>query len=93
MSVRIGINPLTWTNDDMPWLGAEVSLETCLEQARDAGYAGIELGNKFPRSAEKLGPILSSHHLDLVSGWHSTHLLTRSAAEEIESIKAHIDLL
>ncbi len=93
MSVRIGINPLTWTNDDMPWLGAEVSLETCLEQARDAGYAGIELGNKFPRSAEKLGPILSDHHLNLVSGWHNIRLLTRSAAEEIESIKAHIDLL
>ena len=77
----------------MPWLGAEVSLDTCLGQARDAGYAGIELGNKFPRSAEKLGPILSSHHLNLVSGWHSTHLLNRSAVKEIESIKAHIDLL
>lgn len=93
MSVRIGVNPLTWTNDDMPWVGAEVSLVTCLQQAHTAGYAGIELGNKFPRSAEVLGPILSSHHLELVSGWHSTRLLTRSVDEEIESIKPHIELL
>jgi inosose dehydratase len=52
MTVRIGINPLTWSNDDLPSLGAENSLETCLSEARAAGYAGVELGNKFPRDAE-----------------------------------------
>ena len=44
MAVRIGINPLTWTNDDMPELGGETPLETCLSEAKQAGYAGIELG-------------------------------------------------
>ena len=33
MKVRLGINPLTWTNDDMPELGAETPLETCLAEA------------------------------------------------------------
>ena len=28
MKVRLGINPLTWSNDDLPSLGAENSLET-----------------------------------------------------------------
>ena len=93
MSVQIGINPLTWTNDDMPWLGAEVPLEICLREARAAGYTGIELGNKFPRSAERLGPILRDADLKLVSGWHSVKLLERSVDEEIESIKPHLELL
>ena len=30
MSVRIGINPITWTNDDMPELGGDTPVDTCL---------------------------------------------------------------
>ena len=40
--VRIGINPLTWTNDDLPELGEANSLETCLKEATLAGYEGVE---------------------------------------------------
>lgn len=48
MSVQLGVNPLTWTNDDRtPSLGAETSLETCLSEGKEAGFAGFELGNKF----------------------------------------------
>ena len=53
-AVRLGINPLTWSNDDLPSLGAENSLETCLREARAAGYAGVELGHKFPREPAAL---------------------------------------
>jgi inosose dehydratase len=56
MKVRLGINPLTWTNDDLPTLGAETTLETCLRQAREAGFTGVELGNKFPRVARSCAP-------------------------------------
>jgi inosose dehydratase len=93
MTARIGINPLTWSNDDMPSLGADNSLETCLTQAREAGYAGVELGHKFPRDAATLGPILASHGLVLVSGWYSAHLLERDAAEEFTAMAAHLALL
>ena len=93
MNVRIGVNPLLWTNDDLPSLGAETPLETCLGDARDAGYAGIELGNKFPRRANVLGPILDAFGLQLVSGWHSSHLLRRSVTDEIEALRDHLDLL
>ena len=34
MTVSLGINPITWTNDDMPELGGDMPLETCL--SRDA---------------------------------------------------------
>lgn len=90
---QIGINPLTWTNDDLPSLGGDTPLETCLAEARLAGYAGIELGNKFPRDAAVLAPILARHDLRLVSGWYSARLRERDALREIAALAAHRDLL
>jgi inosose dehydratase len=91
--VRIGINPLTWTNDDLPGLGEENSLETCLSEARLAGYKGVELGRKFPRDPAVLGPILEQHALKLVSGWYSARLLERSVEDEIKAMRPHARLL
>ncbi|HJT60383.1 MAG TPA: myo-inosose-2 dehydratase [Burkholderiales bacterium] len=91
--VRIGINPLTWTNDDLPELGETNSLETCLQEAKQVGYQGVELGRKFPRDAAVLGPILKNHKLDLVSGWYSARLLERSVDDEVKAMQAHATLL
>ena len=91
--VRIGINPLTWTNDDLPELGEANSLETCLKEAKLAGYEGVELGRKFPRDAKVLGPILKPHGLNLVSGWYSARLLERSVDDEIKAMQSHAALL
>ncbi|MCC8374554.1 MULTISPECIES: myo-inosose-2 dehydratase [Photorhabdus] len=93
MAVQLGINPLTWTNDDLPTLGADTPMETCLTEGRQAGFTGFELGNKFPRQANVLGPILAAHNLVLVSGWYSGELLTRSVAEEIKAVQSHLTLL
>lgn len=93
MSVRIGINPLTWTIDDLPEVGRETSLETCLAEARAAGFEGVELGCKFPRTAPELKQALAPHGLALVSGWYSANLLERDAAEEFEAMRPHRELL
>lgn len=93
MNVRIGINPLTWSNDDLPSLGRDISLETCLREAAATGYAGVELGHKFPRQPRTLGPILAKHKLALVSGWYSLRLLERDAAAEFEAMQPHMELL
>lgn len=93
MSVRIGINPITWSNDDLPELGGATPLATCLAEAREAGYAGIELGNKFPRRAEALRKLLAANGLALVSGWYSGRLLERGVAAEIAAIEDHLALL
>jgi len=93
MSIRIGINPLTWTNDDLPALGDDISLETCLTEAAAAGYAGVELGRKFPREADALAKVLSRHDLALVSGWYSLRLLERDADAEFAAMQPHFELL
>jgi myo-inosose-2 dehydratase len=93
MSVRFGTSPIAWSNDDLPELGGATPLETCLAEARAAGYAGIELGNKFPREAGALRPLLERHGLALVSGWHSGRLLERSIEAELAAIEPHAALL
>ena len=93
MSVLLGINPITWTNDDMPELGGDIPLDVCLSEASTAGYAGIELGGKFPRTVSALRPILDRHGLDLVSGWYSARLCERNAEDEIAAVDDHLKLL
>lgn len=91
--IRIGANPIIWSNDDMPKIGGKTSLDTCLSEAKLAGFEGMELGTKFPRKAEKLGPILAAKGLSLVSGWYSTALLQRGVKAEMKAIRDHLDLL
>ena len=93
MRVKLGINPIGWSNDDLRELGGETPLETCLAETRLAGYDGIELGHKFPRDAKALRPILDASGLALVSGWYSTELLTRDADAEIAAMQPHLALL
>lgn len=93
MVVQLGINPITWTNDDMPELGGDIPLETCLAETREAGYSGTELGGKFPRGSAELGPTLERHHLKLVSGWFDGRIFERSVAEEFGAVEPHLALL
>ena len=71
MELKLGMSPISWSNDDLPQLGGETSLETCLRETRLAGYSGTELGGKFPRERESLRKVLAEFDLKLVSGWYS----------------------
>jgi inosose dehydratase len=93
MTVRIGTNPIGWSNDDLRSLGGATPLETCLAEAKEAGFEGMELGHKFPREPGALEAVLSRFGLDLVSGWHSAELLRRSPEEEMHAMRPHLDLL
>jgi myo-inosose-2 dehydratase len=93
MAIRIGANPIGWSNDDMPELGGATPLEQCLAEARSVGIEGMELGNKFPREPNALKAALAPYGLACVGGWHSIFLLDRDADEEIRHARAHMDLL
>ncbi len=91
--IRIGANPIGWSNDDLRELGGETPLETCLAEAKAAGFEGMELGHKFPREPRALKEVLGRFGLDLVSGWYSAELLRRSPEEEMRALRPHLDLL
>jgi inosose dehydratase len=93
MSARLGTNPIAWSNDDLRELGGATPLETCLREAREAGFEGIEMGHKFPREAAALRQALTPSGLALVSGWYSAELLRRDVATERAAIRPHLELL
>jgi inosose dehydratase/3D-(3,5/4)-trihydroxycyclohexane-1,2-dione acylhydrolase (decyclizing) len=93
MAIRIGANPIGWSNDDLAELGGHITLTQCLSDAQAAGYEGMELGHKFPRQPVTLKSVLVPHRLDLVSGWYSTLLLERDAESEYREAQGHIRLL
>ncbi|WP_119270434.1 myo-inosose-2 dehydratase [Taklimakanibacter deserti] len=93
MAIRIGANPIGWSNDDMQEIGGWIPLEQCLSEAKAAGFVGMELGNKFPREAAKLRPILDKYGHALIGGWHSIFLIERDAETEFAEAAHHRKLL
>jgi len=93
MTVRLGTNPIAWSNDDLPELGGDTPLETCLAEARAAGFTGIEKGNKFPSEPRALLDVLGRYGLDFISGWYGAELRWRTAEQEMAAIRPHLDLL
>ena len=93
MPIRIGANPIGWSNDDLQDIGGATPLETCLAEAREAGFVGMELGHKFPREPNALKAALDPFGMACISGWYSAELLKRDADEEMKHLRAHLDLL
>jgi len=93
LDVRIGINPISWSNDDLPSLGGETPLDVALSEGAAIGYQGFELGNKFPREVHALRRVLEPHGLALVSGWYSGRLARGRVEDEIAAAGSHLALL
>ena len=92
MSIKLGIAPIAWSNDDMPELGGETTLEQCLSEASMAGFTGIESGGKFPKNSKELLPKLEKENLQLCSGWYGASLLNNTPKEEFELMREQMNL-
>ena len=92
MSIKLGIAPIAWSNDDMPELGGETTLEQCLSEASKAGFTGIESGGKFPKNSKELIPKLKKENLQLCSGWYGATLLKNTPKEEFKLMREQMDL-
>jgi inosose dehydratase len=93
MTIRWGVSPIAWCNDDMTELGADTTLDMLLTDVKEIGFDGVELGNKFPRDPEALAPIMARYGLDVVGGWYSANLLRHDADAEIAALGKHLALL
>ena len=92
MSVKLGIAPIAWSNDDMPELGGDTTLEQCLSEASQAGYIGIESGGKFPKKSSELIPKLNNFNLNLCSGWYGANLRKNTVEDEKKIIQDQLTL-
>ncbi len=89
-NIRIGINPISWSNDDLPELGGDTPLETALREGAEIGYQGFELGNKFPSEPAALKAKLAEYNVACISGWYSGRLAEGTLDDEIEACRAHM---
>lgn len=92
LNVRLGMSPISWSNDDLPQLGGDTSLETCLIETREAGFTGTETGGKFPSDVGALESVLKSHDLALVSGWYSGTMISNDIESEKRRITPQLEL-
>ena len=93
MSIRLGIAPIAWTNDDMPELGAENTFEQTISEMALSGFTGTEIGNKYPKDPEVLNKYLEIRGLSVASAWFSSLLTSQPYEVTAEAFKKHRDFL
>ncbi len=91
--VFLGIAPIGWCNDDMPELGAENSFRQIVSEMALAGYAGCEIGNKYPKDPAELKRELDLRGLRIASRWFSSFLLTKPLSENLAEFHRELDFL
>lgn len=80
-SVKLGIAPIAWTNDDMPELGGENTFEQCVSEMALAGFTGSEIGNKYPKDPVVLKKALDLRNINICNAWFSSFLTTKPLEE------------
>jgi inosose dehydratase len=80
-SIKLGMHPNAWTNDDLPELGGEIPFEQCVSEMALAGYTGSEIGNKYPTDPAVLNKALGLRGLTICNAWFSAFLTTKPYKE------------
>ena len=92
-TVKLGIAPIAWTNDDLPELGGENTFEQCVSEMALAGFTGSEVGNKYPKDTAVLGKALALRGIQICNAWFSTFFTTKPEEETIQEFIKHRDFL
>ncbi len=91
MSVKIGISPIAWQNDDLPDLTAAYTMEQALKEAREIGYTGVERGQRMPSDTEGLRAYLEGNDIALCGGWCSGGSLVNDFEAEREAVREQVE--
>jgi inosose dehydratase len=93
-SIRLGITPTCWTNDDFPLIGDHITFEQTLSEIALAGYEGCSIGHKFPTSIRDLGTALELRDLSITEPWVSTFFTVPDGADRtFRDFQERIDFL
>lgn len=79
---RFGTVPILWNNDDVPELTPGVPFERVLDEIRQAGFSGTELGSNYPRNARQLRSALGERQLVLSGTYWCPGLTDAGRADE-----------
>jgi hypothetical protein len=83
--IRLGIAPIGWTNDDLPELGGDITLEQCLREARLASLIRMrkiqETGGHGDPDRVHLTP---EESVTVLRGGHEEHLASDSVVLPVD---------
>ncbi|EUJ41913.1 myo-inosose-2 dehydratase [Brochothrix campestris] len=82
MTIKWGIAPIGWRNDDLPELGKANTLQQLLSDIVVANFEGTEVGGFFP-DADTLNKELALRQLEIAGQWFSSYLI-RDGIEKVE---------
>lgn len=91
MSVKIGISPIAWQNDDLPDITAAYTMEQALKEAREIGYIGVERGQRMPQDTQGLRAYLEEYDIALCGGWCSGASLVNDLEAEKAAVQQQVD--
>jgi len=91
MSVKIGISPIAWQNDDLPDITKDFTMEQALREAREIGYTGVERGQRMPHDTEGLRDYLDGNDIALCGGWCSGNSLNNDFAAECDATRQQVE--
>lgn len=91
MTVKIGISPIAWQNDDLPDLTAAYTMEQALRESREIGYTGVERGQRMPHDTDGLRAYLEANDIALCGGWCSGNMLVHDLAAEQAAIRQQVE--
>ena len=92
-NVKLGIAPIAWTNDDLPELGGENTIQLCVSEMALAGFTGSEVGNKYPKDPAVLKPMLELRGIEICNAWFSTFLISKPYEETESAFEKHVAFL
>jgi len=91
MSVKIGISPIAWQNDDLPDITKDFTMEQALREAREIGYTGVERGQRMPHDTEGLRAYLDGNDIALCGGWCSGNSLNNDFTAECDATRQQVE--
>ena len=72
-SVRLGVTPTLWWNDDFPSIDIGIPFGQCVSEMALAGFQGCSIGHKYPTDPAVLKPALDLRGLQVSEPWVSTY--------------------
>lgn len=80
-SVKLGVTPTLWWNDDFPSIDIGITFEQCISEMALAGFEGCSLGHKYPNDPAVLTAALRLRGLEISEPWTSTYFTSARMLE------------
>ncbi|OPA75206.1 myo-inosose-2 dehydratase [Paenibacillus selenitireducens] len=93
-SIKLGISPINWVNEDVLELGDHYTFQDLMKDFTLLGFNGTENCRKFPQDASILRSTLAANGLQLTSQWKGVVFSDPAMREsELDSYRQHVEFL